>query len=151
MFADPVVYWVWVGLLYWVWSVVDFVRGRLSSVDRKMWFMMGASMALVGFVGREWWFLLLLALAGIVVSFFSHRFFGSVVSSAVMWCFVGFGILGVPLLVLFLSGIVAFTVGVFFLFVGFGRKGYFLLERDYWGLAVVAGSWFLVVLWVGLL
>lgn len=105
-------FWAWAGIFYLVWLTwQDYTRKMLVD-DRKNYFMMGMSLALVGFIKKPWWYMIgLLILALILMYLFKKKkLIGEADVNSFVWSFYGFGIIGLEVLLWYLGVFIVFTV-----------------------------------------
>lgn len=111
-------YWAWFGtmqLLYLTWQ--DYCNNRVVD-DRKNFFMMGATLALIGFFPHPLWYYLCITAFSLTLKWWLGRYekvIGGADVNTIVWIMTGLAIINVGFAVFYLSVFAActlFTLGM---------------------------------------
>lgn len=122
-------YWAWLGTLYLVVLTWQDFRNNMNVDDRKNYFMMGASFALLSHVQRNIWYILILILFTVLINIYAKKYniLGHADISTLTWVFYGFGIIN-PFFLLFF---ILYFGGITLLYLILKRVALKLLKRPY--------------------
>lgn len=96
-------YWAYFGTLYLIIMTFQDLFNNMTIDDRRNWFMMGATIALISHLGRPFWYYLLVGLlVFIMISLFNkYNTLAKGDTSALTWIFIGFGFLSISHFIIF--------------------------------------------------
>lgn len=104
--------WTFIGSFYLAWLTWQDYRHEMMVDDRRNYFMMGTSVALIGIVMRPWWYILaLLLVSGFIWLYFSKKkILGEADIKSLAWIVYGFGIIDIGSFVWFLCLLTLFAI-----------------------------------------